>query len=134
MSYALDDRHKHFRFSFQDLVKSHLMTAVKSEVEELKERICGLEESLLFLQRQNDTLRPHVPSDVLEQVNAMPAPPAYLAHQEQTQLRLQLAPASSAAAQNGSGGVASENGDAGAHAQHTGSNGAAEMPPLEPQN
>lgn len=70
-----------------DLVKSHLMNAVRSEVEELKEKIIKLEETISTqedliakhntdfnravgkLQAENDFLRNHVAPDVLVQLS-----------------------------------------------------------------
>jgi len=40
-----------------DLVKSHLMFAVREEVEVLKERIAELEERIAFLESENAILR-----------------------------------------------------------------------------
>merc|ERR1711974_370005 len=48
-----------------DLVKSHLMSAVRSEVEELRDKISKLEDTVQVLSRENDTLRNHVNPDVL---------------------------------------------------------------------
>ena len=71
----------------QDLVKSHLMNAVRSEVEELKEKIIKLEETINQqqieltkshsdfnrevgkLQAENQFLRNHVGSDVINQMS-----------------------------------------------------------------
>ena len=72
----------------QDLVKSHLMSAVRSEVEELREKIAKLEvspqlkhffgvilrqflsaqDTVQVLSRENDTLRNHVTPEVLNQL------------------------------------------------------------------
>ena len=63
-----------------DLVKSHLMNAVRSEVEELKEKIIKLEETIsqqqtdfdfkvTRLQAENDFLRAHVTPDVIVQLS-----------------------------------------------------------------
>ena len=74
--------------TFQDLVKSHLMSAVRSEVEELREKIAKLEvspqlkqffgvticqsisaqDTVQVLSRENDTLRNHVAPEVLNQL------------------------------------------------------------------
>ena len=54
--------------TFQDLVKSHLMNAVRSEVEELKEKIIKLEEVITQLQSENEFLRSNVNRDVLLQL------------------------------------------------------------------
>jgi len=51
-----------------DLVKSHLMSAVRSEVEELREKIAKLEDTVQVLSRENDTLRNHVAPEVLNQL------------------------------------------------------------------
>jgi len=51
-----------------DLVKSHLMSAVRSEVEELREKIAKLEDTVQVLSRENDTLRNHVTPEVLSQL------------------------------------------------------------------
>jgi len=51
-----------------DLVKSHLMSAVRSEVEELREKIAKLEDTVQVLSRENDILRNHVAPEVLSQL------------------------------------------------------------------
>jgi hypothetical protein len=66
-----------------DLVKSHLMNAVRSEVEELKEKIIRLEDTINNLQSENEFMKKHVTSDVLRQISSTPAP--LLAVQQQTQ-------------------------------------------------
>merc|ERR1711868_269335 len=48
-----------------DLVKSHLMTAVRSEVEELRDKITKLEDTVNHLSRENEVLRANVNPDVL---------------------------------------------------------------------
>jgi len=48
-----------------DLVKSHLMTAVRSEVEELREKISKLEDTVGHLSRENEVLRANVQPEVL---------------------------------------------------------------------
>merc|ERR1719474_1737221 len=48
-----------------DLVKSHLMSAVRSEVEELRDKISKLEESVTVLSRENELLRANVNPDIL---------------------------------------------------------------------
>ena len=71
----------------QDLVKSHLMNAVRSEVEELKEKIIKLEETISQqqvelskqhsdlsreigkLQAENDFLKSHVGPEILVQLS-----------------------------------------------------------------
>jgi len=51
-----------------DLVKSHLMSAVRSEVEELRDKISKLENTVDILSRENDVLRSHVNPEVLSQL------------------------------------------------------------------
>jgi len=48
-----------------DLVKSHLMTAVRSEVEELRDKISKLEDTVNHLSRENEVLRANVNPEVL---------------------------------------------------------------------
>merc|ERR1711879_734451 len=48
-----------------DLVKSHLMSAVRSEVEELRDKISKLEDTVNHLSRENEVLRANVNPDVL---------------------------------------------------------------------
>merc|ERR1712223_117165 len=48
-----------------DLVKSHLMTAVRSEVEELRDKITKLEDTVNHLSRENEVLRANVAPEVL---------------------------------------------------------------------
>merc|ERR1712029_868336 len=43
-----------------DLVKSHLMTAVRSEVEELRDKISKLADTVNHLSRENEVLRANV--------------------------------------------------------------------------
>jgi len=89
-----------------DLVKSHLMNAVRSEVEELKEKIIKLEETISQqqieltnstsnfnrevgkLQAENQFLRNHVGSDVINQLSNLEsfyADPVNQATQQQQQ-------------------------------------------------
>ena len=56
------------RIQLQDLVKSHLMNAVRSEMEELKEKIVKLEDTVSTLQHENDYLRSHASENVLSQL------------------------------------------------------------------
>jgi len=51
-----------------DLVKSHLMSAVRSEVEELRDKISKLEDEVNILSRDNALLRSHVNPEVLSQL------------------------------------------------------------------
>lgn len=48
-----------------DLVKSHLMSAVRSEVEELRDKISKLEDTVTILSRENEVLRSNVAPEVL---------------------------------------------------------------------
>jgi FtsZ-binding cell division protein ZapB len=57
-----------------DLVKSHLMNAVRSEVEELKEKIIRLEDTIINLQSENEVLKRNVPNDVLRQISNTTTP------------------------------------------------------------
>ena len=50
-----------------DLVKNHLMSAVRGEVEDLKEKIVRLEEHMARIQIENQILREHVPSEVKDE-------------------------------------------------------------------
>ncbi|KAI8514301.1 hypothetical protein Bbelb_086250 [Branchiostoma belcheri] len=58
-----------------DLVKSHLMYAVREEVEVLKEQIKELIERNQQLERENSLLKQNASSDVLEQLNTLQPPP-----------------------------------------------------------
>merc|ERR1712032_923162 len=67
-----------------DLVKSHLMSAVRSEVEELREKIAKLEDTVQVLSRENDTLRNPAQRGLLgpQHLNSLPPPePAHPALQ-----------------------------------------------------
>merc|ERR1712223_1146605 len=71
-----------------DLVKSHLMSAVRSEVEELKDKIAKLEDNLQTCQLENSYLRTNATPEVLatmpnfaqrglpgpQHLNSLPAP------------------------------------------------------------
>jgi len=48
-----------------DLVKSHLMSAVRSEVEELRDKISKLEDTVNHLSRENEVLRANVNPEVV---------------------------------------------------------------------
>ncbi|KAF9423234.1 hypothetical protein HW555_001303 [Spodoptera exigua] len=54
----------------KDLVKSHLMFAVREEVEVLKERIAELMERINQLEVENTYLRAHASQDTLAQLPA----------------------------------------------------------------
>jgi len=66
-----------------DLVKSHLMNAVRSEVEELKEKIIRLEDTIINLQGENEVLKRNVPSDVLRQISNTTTPLLAVQNQQQ---------------------------------------------------
>jgi len=51
-----------------DLVKSHLMNAVRSEVEELKDKINKLEDTISHLSRENEILRARASPETLQMV------------------------------------------------------------------
>jgi len=57
-----------------DLVKSHLMSAVRSEVEELRDKISKLEDTVTILSRENDVLRANVPPEVLASLTGVTRP------------------------------------------------------------
>jgi len=57
-----------------DLVKSHLMNAVRSEVEELKDKIKIMEATICNLQAENDVLKRNVPGEVLLQLQTTTLP------------------------------------------------------------
>lgn len=57
-----------------DLVKSHLMNAVRSEVEELKEKILRLEDTITNLHNENEVLKAYAPTEVLRQISSTPNP------------------------------------------------------------
>jgi len=57
-----------------DLVKSHLMNAVRSEVEELKDKIKIMEATICNLQAENDVLKRNVPGEVLLQLQSTSLP------------------------------------------------------------
>jgi len=58
-----------FIFSlFQDLVKSHLMFAVREEVEVLKEKIAELMERISQLEYENTILRANATQETLAQL------------------------------------------------------------------
>merc|ERR1719187_2354021 len=49
-----------------DLVKSHLMNAVRSEVEELKDKINKLEDTISHLSKENEILRSRASPDTIQ--------------------------------------------------------------------
>ncbi|VDD87339.1 unnamed protein product [Enterobius vermicularis] len=52
-----------------DLVKTHLMFAVREEVETLRSRILELEATVLQLDAENAILREHIPAEILNKIN-----------------------------------------------------------------
>ena len=50
------------------------MNAVRSEVEELKEKIIRLEDTIINLQSENEVLKMNVPNDVLRQISNTTTP------------------------------------------------------------
>uniref|UniRef100_A0A1I7RR62 TSC22 domain family protein 1 n=1 Tax=Bursaphelenchus xylophilus TaxID=6326 RepID=A0A1I7RR62_BURXY len=63
---------KDFGQHFADLVKTHLMFAVREEVENLRSRIMELETTVVHLEAENSILREHVPQDVLQSLSIQP--------------------------------------------------------------
>lgn len=55
-----------------DLVKSHLMSAVRSEVEELRDKISKLEDTVSLLSRENELLRASCNPEVLANLRGAP--------------------------------------------------------------
>jgi len=55
-----------------DLVKTHLMFAVREEVEHLRSRIMELETAVVHLEAENNVLREHVPNDILHTLSLQP--------------------------------------------------------------
>ena len=56
--------------SLQDLVKSHLMFAVREEVEVLKEKISELMERITQLEYENTILKANATQETLAQIQA----------------------------------------------------------------
>ena len=63
-----------------DLVKIHLMSAVRSEVDELKDKIAKLEDDLRMKMIENDYFRQHASLEVLTNVPLPPRPAPLLVH------------------------------------------------------
>lgn len=61
-------------FLFQDLVKSHLMFAVREEVEVLKEKIAELMDRINQLEVENTILKANATQETLTQLSTI-APP-----------------------------------------------------------
>merc|ERR1711884_414519 len=75
-SASIDNRIEHA----MDLVKSHLMSAVRSEVDELKEKIAKLEDDLRMKTIENDYFRQHASLEVLTNVPLPPRPAPLIVH------------------------------------------------------
>merc|ERR1719400_2190934 len=63
-----------------DLVKIHLMSAVRSEVDELKDKIKKLEDDLRMKTIENDYFRQHASLEVLNNVPLPPRPAPLIVH------------------------------------------------------
>lgn len=63
-------------YELQDLVKSHLMFAVREEVEVLKEKIAELMERISQLEYENTILRANATPETLAQLNNNKGPNA----------------------------------------------------------
>jgi hypothetical protein len=57
-----------------DLVKTHLMFAVREEVEILRAKIVELDNTIAQLQSENAILREHVPPEILQNLDGRPSP------------------------------------------------------------
>ena len=75
-SASIDNRIEHA----MDLVKWHLMSAVRSEVDELKDKIAKLEDDLRMKMIENDYFRQHASLEVLQGVPLPPRPAPLLVH------------------------------------------------------
>lgn len=65
----------YFLLLFQDLVKSHLMFAVREEVEVLKEKIAELMDRINQLEIENSFLKSNATQETLTQLSAtVPTP------------------------------------------------------------
>uniref|UniRef100_A0A6P4FEZ1 Protein bunched, class 1/class 3/D/E isoforms isoform X7 n=1 Tax=Drosophila rhopaloa TaxID=1041015 RepID=A0A6P4FEZ1_DRORH len=96
-----------------DLVKSHLMIAVREEVEVLKERISELMDKINKLELENNILKSNIPQETLQQLQmqlqiagsqqpaAVAAPPATPAIQAAPAVQSAVAAAAGQAAQGG---------------------------------
>ena len=83
------------------------MNAVRSEVEELKEKIIRLEDTISTLQNENEALKANVPSEVLRQISTTPNPQTPIQQQTVSQGLQQSLPAPVPMAP--SGNIASSN-------------------------
>ncbi|KQS70514.1 protein bunched, class 1/class 3/D/E isoforms isoform X5 [Drosophila erecta] len=80
----------------KDLVKSHLMIAVREEVEVLKERISELMDKINKLELENNILKSNIPQETLQQLQMqlqIAAPPATPAIQAAPAVQSAVAPA-----------------------------------------
>nr|NP_001162965.1 bunched, isoform B [Drosophila melanogaster]Q24522.2 RecName: Full=Protein bunched, class 1/class 3/D/E isoforms; AltName: Full=Protein shortsighted [Drosophila melanogaster]ACZ94251.1 bunched, isoform B [Drosophila melanogaster] len=94
-----------------DLVKSHLMIAVREEVEVLKERISELMDKINKLELENSILKSNIPQETLQQLQLqlqLAAPPATPAIQAAPAVQSVVAPAAAGQAvqQQAAGAVA----------------------------
>ncbi|XP_032576564.1 protein bunched, class 1/class 3/D/E isoforms isoform X5 [Drosophila sechellia] len=94
-----------------DLVKSHLMIAVREEVEVLKERISELMDKINKLELENSILKSNIPQETLQQLQLqlqLAAPPATPAIQAAPAVQSVVAPAAAGQAvqQQSAGAVA----------------------------
>ncbi|XP_017115583.1 protein bunched, class 1/class 3/D/E isoforms isoform X7 [Drosophila elegans] len=97
----------------KDLVKSHLMIAVREEVEVLKERISELMDKINKLELENNILKSNIPQETLQQLQmqlqiagsqqpaAVAAPPATPAIQAAPAVQSAVAAAAGQAGQGG---------------------------------
>ena len=75
------------------------MTAVRSEVEELREKIITLEDTIATLQSTNEVLKTYAPADVLMQLQQQQQQQQHLQFAQQQQQQMQAAAAAAAAVQ-----------------------------------
>ena len=76
----------------QDLVKSHLMFAVREEVEVLKDKIAELMDRINQLELENSILKANATQETLEQLVATPKPGAAPGSPQQQQQQQQSQP------------------------------------------
>jgi hypothetical protein len=95
----------------QDLVKSHLMFAVREEVEVLKEKIVELTGRINQLEYENTVLKAHATQETLQQLAIPPQLPVQqqpIPQQQPQSPAPQSAPASATAMMGGGGGKAQQ--------------------------
>jgi len=63
-----------------DLVKTHLMFAVREEMEVLRARILELETTIIHLEAENSILKEHIAPELLENLVLAPTPKVSIAH------------------------------------------------------